>query len=85
MSHTFTPEEIGLIRKSVRLPEKHRFHIPTQHEMAALLNIAPDTWVSWEHGRRTPSGAAATLLALIRAEPKRTAARLAKLNRTAEK
>jgi len=41
----------------------------TQSEFAALLNVPKVTAVSWENGRRKPSGAALRLLAVVRTNP----------------
>ena len=47
-------------RKSVNL---------TQREFAKLLNISVDTVQDWEQGRRSPRGAAKTLLKIAQDHP----------------
>lgn len=41
----------------------------TQTEFAALLNVPAVTAISWENGKRKPSGAALRLLAVARSHP----------------
>ncbi|HEY5791922.1 MAG TPA: helix-turn-helix domain-containing protein [Chthoniobacterales bacterium] len=41
----------------------------TQNEFAEMLGVAVGTYRQWEHGRRTPSGPAVSLLSLIAAHP----------------
>lgn len=41
----------------------------SQEKFAALLGISPRTLRDWEHGRRTPSGAAQTLLRIASKHP----------------
>ena len=41
----------------------------TQMEFAALLNVPRVTAISWEKGRRKPTGAALRLLDLVRKRP----------------
>jgi len=41
----------------------------SQEKFAALLGISPRTLRDWEHGRRTPSGAAKTLLRIAAKHP----------------
>lgn len=41
----------------------------SQAKFAAALNISPATLRAWEQGKRTPSGAAASLLKLIDKRP----------------
>ena len=41
----------------------------SQDKFAALLGISPRTLRDWEHGRRTPSGAAKTLLRIAAKHP----------------
>lgn len=48
-------------RKSVNL---------TQREFAKLLNVSVDTVQDWEQGRRSPRGAAKTLLKIAQDHPK---------------
>ena len=47
-------------RKSVKL---------TQREFAKLLNVSIDTVQDWEQGRRSPRGAAMTLLKIAKSNP----------------
>jgi putative transcriptional regulator len=42
----------------------------TQSEFAALLGVSVRTLQGWEQGRKQPSGAARTLLAIARTNPK---------------
>jgi len=60
---TYTKEQLLAIsaRKSVNL---------TQREFAKLLNISVDTVQDWEQGRRSPRGAAKTLLKIAQSHPK---------------
>ncbi len=48
------------VRKSVNL---------TQRKFAELLNISIDTVQDWEQGRRSPRGAAKTLLKIAKSHP----------------
>jgi len=41
----------------------------TQKEFARLLNVSVDSVQDWEQGRRTPRGAAITLLRIARKHP----------------
>ena len=41
----------------------------SQSEFAAALRISPRTLQQWEQGRRTPSGAAETLLRIVALHP----------------
>jgi putative transcriptional regulator len=41
----------------------------SQEKFAVLLGISPRTLRDWEHGRRTPSGAAKTLLRIAATHP----------------
>ena len=60
---TYTKEQLLAIsaRKSVNL---------TQREFAKLLNVSIDTVQDWEQGRRSPRGAAKTLLRIAQSYPK---------------
>ena len=60
---SYTKEQLLAIsaRKSVNL---------TQREFAKLLNISVDTVQDWEQGRRSPRGAAKTLLKIAQSHPK---------------
>ena len=60
---TYTKEQLLAIsaRKSVNL---------TQREFAKLLNVSIDTVQDWEQGRRSPRGAAKTLLKIAQRRPK---------------
>ena len=42
----------------------------TQREFAKLLNVSIDTVQDWEQGRRSPRGAAITLLKVAQKHPK---------------
>jgi putative transcriptional regulator len=59
---TYTREQLLAIsaRKSVNL---------TQSEFAKLLNVSVDTVQDWEQGRRSPRGAAKTLLKIAHTHP----------------
>lgn len=58
----YTPEQLLAIaaRKSVNL---------TQREFAQLLNVSVDSVQDWEQGRRSPRGAAKTLLRVAKQHP----------------
>ncbi len=58
----YTPEQLLAIsaRKSVNL---------TQKEFARLLNVSVDSVQDWEQGRRSPRGAARTLLRVVQNHP----------------
>ena len=60
---TYTNEQLLAIsaRKSVNL---------TQREFAKLLNVSIDAIQDWEQGRRSPRGAAKTLLKIAQSHPK---------------
>ena len=59
----YTPEQVLAIsaRQSVNL---------TQKEFAQLLDVSIDSVQDWEQGRRSPRGAAKTLLRVARNHPK---------------
>ena len=59
---TYTKEQILAIsaRMSVKL---------TQREFAKLLNVSIDAVQDWEQGRRSPRGAAKTLLRVAQSHP----------------
>jgi putative transcriptional regulator len=59
---TYTPEQLLAIsaRQSVNL---------TQKEFARLLNVSVDSIQDWEQGRRSPRGAAKTLLQVAHEHP----------------
>ena len=59
---TYSQEQLLAIsvRKSVDL---------TQREFAKLLNVSIDTVQDWEQGRRSPRGAAKTLLKIVQSHP----------------
>ena len=59
---TYTREQLLAIsaRMSVNL---------TQREFAKLLDVSIDTVQDWEQGRRTPRGAAKTLLKVAQSHP----------------
>jgi putative transcriptional regulator len=58
----YTPEQLLAIsaRHSVNL---------TQKEFARLLNVSIDSVQDWEQGRRSPRGAAKTLLLVAQSHP----------------
>ena len=58
----YTPEQLLAIsaRQSVNL---------TQKEFARLLNVSIDSVQDWEQGRRSPRGAAITLLLVAQSYP----------------
>ncbi len=58
----YTPEQLLAIsaRQSVNL---------TQKEFAQLLNVSIDAVQDWEQGRRSPRGAARTLLRVAQSHP----------------
>ena len=58
----YTPEQLLAIsaRQSVNL---------TQKEFARLLNVSVDSIQDWEQGRRSPRGAARTLLRVVHEHP----------------
>ena len=58
----YTPEQLLAIaaRQSVNL---------TQKEFAQLLNVSIDSVQDWEQGRRSPRGAAKTLLQIAKQHP----------------
>ena len=58
----YTPEQLLAIsaRRSVNL---------TQKEFARLLNVSVDSVQDWEQGRRSPRGAAHTLLRVVHEYP----------------
>jgi len=58
----YTPEQLLAIsaRQSVNL---------TQKEFARLLNVSVDSVQDWEQGRRSPRGAARTLLRIAHEHP----------------
>jgi putative transcriptional regulator len=58
----YTPEQLLAIsaRQSVNL---------TQKEFARLLNVSIDSVQDWEQGRRSPRGAARTLLLVAQSHP----------------
>ena len=57
---TIRPEEIVRLRQ--------RLHA-SQGVFARWLNVSRDTAISWETGRRKPSGAALRLLQIVQVEP----------------
>lgn len=61
-SRIYTPEQLLAIsvRQSANL---------TQKEFARLLNVSIDSIQDWEQGRRSPRGAAKTLLRIAQAHP----------------
>ena len=55
-----TPSQVRLIRKKLNV---------SQPVFAAMMNIPTVTAVSWERGRRKPTGAALRLLDIVRKHP----------------
>ena len=55
------PKDIVALRLQLRV---------SQAVFAALLNVPKVTAISWERGRRRPTGAALRLLDLVRKQPK---------------
>jgi putative transcriptional regulator len=62
------PERIAPIRARDVAAIRRQLNV-SQSVFAALLNVPKVTAVSWEKGRRKPSGAALRLLDLIRKKP----------------
>ncbi len=58
----YTPEQLLAIsaRRSVKL---------TQRQFARLLNVSVDSVQDWEQGRRSPRGAAKTILRVVTSYP----------------
>ena len=58
----YTPEQLLAIsaRRSVKL---------TQRQFARLLNVSVDSVQDWEQGRRSPRGAAKTVLRVVTSYP----------------
>lgn len=54
------PKGVAAIRKKLNV---------SQTVFASLLNVSSVTAISWEKGRRKPSGAALRLLELVRTKP----------------
>jgi len=54
------PEDVSAIRRRLNV---------SQSVFAALLNVPKVTAISWEKGRRKPTGAALRLLDLVRRKP----------------
>jgi len=54
------PREVAAIRRQLNV---------SQSVFAALLNVPKVTAISWEKGRRKPTGAALRLLDLVRKKP----------------
>ena len=61
-ARTYSPEQLLAIsaRRSVNL---------TQREFAKLLNVSINSVQDWEQGRRSPRGAARTLLKIAQSHP----------------
>lgn len=59
--HRFAPEDVRLVRAKMDM---------TQAEFAATFHLTLRTLQKWESGERRPTGPAATLLQVIRAEPR---------------
>ena len=58
----YTPEQLLAIsaRRSVKL---------TQRQFASLINVSVDSVQDWEQGRRSPRGAAKTVLRVVMSYP----------------
>lgn len=55
-----TPAQVRALRSRLKV---------SQSVFAAMLNVPPVTAISWEKGRRSPSGAALRLLEIARKHP----------------
>ena len=55
-----TPAQVRAVRTKLKV---------SQNVFAAMLNVPPVTAISWEKGRRSPSGAALRLLEIVRSYP----------------
>jgi len=58
----YTPEQL------LAISARHSINL-TQREFAKLLNVSIDTVQDWEQGRRSPRGAAITLLKIAQQRP----------------
>jgi putative transcriptional regulator len=68
-SHVLTlPEPIAPVRPRDVAAIRRQLNV-SQSVFAALLNVPKVTAISWEKGRRKPTGAALRLLDLIRKKP----------------
>jgi putative transcriptional regulator len=68
-SHVLTlPEPIPPVRPKDVAAIRRQLNV-SQSVFAALLNVPKVTAISWEKGRRKPTGAALRLLDLIRRKP----------------
>ncbi len=63
------PPPIKPLRPKDIVALRLRLHV-SQAVFASLLNVPKVTAISWERGRRRPTGAALRLLDLVRKEPK---------------
>lgn len=59
--HTFAAKDVRLVRAKMEM---------TQAQFAETFHLTLRTLQKWESGERKPTGPAATLLQVIRAEPK---------------
>lgn len=62
------PEPIGPLRPKDVAAIRRQLNV-SQSVFAALLNVPKVTAISWEKGRRKPTGAALRLLDLVRKKP----------------
>lgn len=62
------PEPIGPLRPKDVAAIRRQLNV-SQSVFAALLNVPKVTAISWEKGRRRPTGAALRLLDLVRKKP----------------
>jgi len=60
-AYHFAPEDVRLVRAKMEM---------TQAQFAEAFHLTLRTLQKWERGERKPTGPAATLLRVIRAEPK---------------
>jgi putative transcriptional regulator len=59
-ARTITARDIARLRRRLNV---------SQGVFACWLNVSRDTAISWETGRRKPSGAAVRLLQIVQAQP----------------
>lgn len=62
------PPKVDLMRPAEIVKLRRRLNA-SQGVFARWLNVSRDTAISWETGRRKPSGAALRLLQIVKAEP----------------
>jgi putative transcriptional regulator len=66
--HLSLPPPIKPLRPKEITALRHRLNV-SQAVFAGLLNVPKVTAISWERGRRRPTGAALRLLELVRKRP----------------